>query len=124
VHREQGDKGRWRTRIEVFDSLQPDATRPAFGATRENSASPQVPPNAGRPAAGGPAPKKKYKTSSRGQAREEVKAEPPYSAPPCPICGEPFSQDLLADPDFRAMAMDGGVVHDGKCAEIEWAGEA
>jgi DNA-binding IscR family transcriptional regulator len=34
VHREQDGKGRWRTRLEVFDTPQPNATRPASGVSR------------------------------------------------------------------------------------------
>jgi hypothetical protein len=34
AEREQDIKGRWRTRLEVFDTPQPNATRPASGATR------------------------------------------------------------------------------------------
>ena len=34
AQREQDGKGRWRTRLEVFDTRQPDATRPASGVTR------------------------------------------------------------------------------------------
>jgi hypothetical protein len=83
VHREQDEKGRWRTRIEVFDTSHAERAHPAFGVTSENSASSQVAPNAGKPAAGGAALKKKYRTSSRPRgAREEVKQPHP------PWCGE------------------------------------
>lgn len=42
----------------------------------------------------------------------------PYRAPPCPDCGTPFSQELLADPDFRHMAMAGEVMC-AQCADRE-----
>lgn len=37
-------------------------------------------------------------------------------APPCSECGKPFSQELLADPEFRAMAMASEVIHN-ECME-------
>jgi hypothetical protein len=63
VHREQDGGGRWRTCLEVFDTAQPDATRPASGATSGNTMSSQVAPNAelptvGKPDATRPAPNK------------------------------------------------------------------
>jgi predicted ArsR family transcriptional regulator len=86
VHREQDSKGRWRTRLEVFDTRQPDASRPASGATSGNDTSSQAAPNAGIPAAGGAAAKKKYKTSSAARAARggEAKTRPPW----CGECNE------------------------------------
>jgi hypothetical protein len=52
---QRGTDGRTRRHLEVFDTPQPNAGRTAFGATSENSASPQVAPNAGIPAVGKPA---------------------------------------------------------------------
>ena len=39
-----------------------------------------------------------------------------HRAPPCPVCGKQFSQELLADPDFRALAVAGDVLH-AECTE-------
>jgi hypothetical protein len=57
----RGAGGRIWSRIEVFDAPQPDATRPASGATCEDMVFPQVAPDAekpatGKPASGNPAP--------------------------------------------------------------------
>jgi hypothetical protein len=86
VHREQGEKGRWQTRIEVFDTRPAERVQAASGATCENSASPQVAPNAGIPAAGGAARKKKYKTSSRARAARGEEAKTSPAAAHCPGC--------------------------------------
>jgi hypothetical protein len=93
VLREQGERGRWRTRIEVFDTRPTERGLGASGATSENSMSAQAGPNASRPAAGGAARKKKYGTSSRPRgAREEVKTRPPW-------CGECDEATRLTDED-------------------------
>jgi hypothetical protein len=61
-------------------------------------------------------PEEVLKTSGR-RARDRAGARPPHAepqpprAPPCQICGEPFSPDLLANAEFRALALAGGVVH-------------
>jgi hypothetical protein len=49
VHNEQDSGGRWRKRIEVFDTTSTERGQGAFGATRENTASSQVAPNAPTP---------------------------------------------------------------------------
>jgi hypothetical protein len=36
----------------------------------------------------------------------------PLTAPPCHVCGQPFSQEELADPAFRRAAIEGEVMHD------------
>jgi len=54
VHNEQGARGRWSKRIEVFDTLPAERGHPALGATSGNSVSSQVAPNAGGPTFGGP----------------------------------------------------------------------
>ena len=36
LQRDQDGKGRWRTRLEVFDTPQPNATRPASGVSSEH----------------------------------------------------------------------------------------
>lgn len=93
VHREQGDRGQWRTRLEVFDTRTTGRAQSASGATSENGMSAQVAPNAGKPAAGGAALKKKYKTSSRARAaRKEVKPWPPW-------CGECHQATRITDED-------------------------
>jgi hypothetical protein len=83
LHAGRGAGGRITKHLEVFDTRR---GHPASGATCENSASPQVAPDAGIPAAGKPADKKKYKTSSRarGRASEEVKTRPAW----CGQCDE------------------------------------
>jgi hypothetical protein len=74
VHREQGARGRWRTRIEVFDTPLTERVLPAFGATSGNEVSPQVAPNAGIPAAGRPAAGQPAVKRSTG-----IKTPPPPS---------------------------------------------
>jgi hypothetical protein len=75
MHKQQDERGRWTTRLEVFDTTATGRARAASGATSENNASPQVAPNAGIPAAGEAAAKKKYKTSPRAPARGRGEAE-------------------------------------------------
>lgn len=72
--------------------------------------------------------KEVHKTSRNGAHRDRAGSadastpenphHPPYSAPPCPECGKPFSQEQLADPEFRASALAGEVIH-GECIERE-----
>jgi hypothetical protein len=42
-----------------------------------------------------------------------------YLAPPCPDCGKPFSQEQLADPEFRAVALAGYSLHHPECTEAK-----
>lgn len=70
------------------------------------------------------APKEVLKTSGT-RARDSAGAQSPraepetdFRAPPCPECGQPFSQELLADPDFRQMALAGDAIH-GECIEAD-----
>jgi hypothetical protein len=58
-------------------------------------------------------PQKKEPRSKRGPSSGES-----HRAPPCPECGKPFSQENLADPDFRAMAIAGEVIH-AECLEAD-----
>lgn len=115
VHKQQGERGRWITRLEVFDTTTTGRALSASGATSENDMSAQVAPNASRPAAGGAAAKKKYRTSSRAaDAREEVKADPGGRCPGChrsdatghtPDCPEDFSMYTLAGDQAMSGAM-------------------
>lgn len=74
THRQQGARGRWITRLDMFDTTSTERALPAFGPTCEDSASAQVPPNASRPAAGGAAFKRKDgKSSARTRARKTRK---------------------------------------------------
>jgi hypothetical protein len=88
---ERGADGRTRRHLEVFDTPQPNAVRTAFGATCEDSASPQVAPNAGKPAVGIPAVKKKYGTSParKGSARgsQKILSVVPAVTELCGRCG-------------------------------------
>ena len=85
VVREQDGRGRWHTTLEVYDVPQPDATRPASGATSDDGMSSQVTPDAGQPAAGQPAPKYfKY-----GVARARApRASPEFRPAWCGQCDE------------------------------------
>jgi hypothetical protein len=62
-------------------------------------------------------PKEIQKGSRKGAARDGAGAptsprpETGYLAPPCPECGNAFSRELLADPEFRKLAARGEVVH-------------
>jgi hypothetical protein len=58
VHREQGGKGRWRTRLEVFDTPATERDPSRVRCDQGKQQSSQVAPNAGQPAAGQPAPKR------------------------------------------------------------------
>jgi hypothetical protein len=74
-------------------------------------------------------PKEVLKTSGR-RARDSAAApsppaEPqPPRAPPCSVCGKPFSQEVLADPAAREMAMAGEIVHPECMEEDERRWEA
>jgi hypothetical protein len=65
-------------------------------------------------------PEEVLKTSGNGvrdrAGARTPPAEPQFRAPPCPVCGKPFSQEQLADPDFREMALAGDVIH-SECME-------
>jgi hypothetical protein len=77
THRQQGARGRWITRLDMFDTTSTERALPAFGPTCEDSASAQVPPNASRPAAGGAAFKRKDgKSSARVHARGRPESKP------------------------------------------------
>lgn len=92
LHTERGPDGRTRRHHEVFDTDSANRAQSALGPTCENDVSPQVAPNAGKPAVGKPADKKKYKTSSRARAaRKEAKKTslPPRAADLCLHCGTP-----------------------------------
>jgi hypothetical protein len=88
----RGADGRTRRHHEVFDTTPANRALPALGPTSENTASPQVAPNAGKPAVGIAADKKKYKTSPRhartrgGEAKPQP-AQPPSGAELCGRCG-------------------------------------
>jgi len=77
--------------------------------------------NGGRP----DAPEEFLKNSGKRARGNDADAPPRpltqtlYRAPPCPACGKPFSQEQLADPDWRAMALAGDVVH-AECVESEY----
>lgn len=91
MHKEQGERGRWTTRLEVFDTTTTGRAQAALGATSENSASPQVAPKAGKPDAGKPDAKKKYGTSSApspsARGRRKQPAAPAAVTDLCGRCG-------------------------------------
>ena len=58
THREQGEKGLWRTRLEVFDTPATERDPSRVRCDQGKQQSSQVAPNAGQPAAGLPAPKR------------------------------------------------------------------
>lgn len=92
LRKNRGADGRTRSQIEVFDTdHRTRRALPASGATSGNSASSQVAPDAGIPAAGGAAAKKKYGTSAaRANARGgEVNPtpSPPAFGDLCGHCG-------------------------------------
>jgi hypothetical protein len=65
------------------------------------------------------------RSSARGNganapSRPRAQPKTPFLAPPCPECGKPFSQEQLADPDFRSMALAGDVIHT-ECIERNYA---
>lgn len=94
LHKIRGTDGRTRSHLEVFDADPTRRALPALGATCENSASPQVAPDAGKPAAGGAAAKKKYGTSSaRGKHARRSRSTP--DAPPAvtALCGRCGGRD-------------------------------
>jgi hypothetical protein len=73
----RAENGRLSRHLEVFDTPQPSATRLAFGATSGNNASPQVAPNATRPAATRVAHiSTKYRTKARGAACDRAAPAP------------------------------------------------
>lgn len=62
----------------------------------------------------------KNSRTARGRASaENARADAPktITAPPCPGCGKPFSQELLADPAARQLAMDGDLTHSSECED-------
>ncbi len=67
-------------------------------------------------------PEEFLKNSSTRARADGAGAPPPprpgtrYTAPPCPVCGEPFSQEWLADPATRSMALAGDIIHE-ECRE-------
>jgi hypothetical protein len=66
-------------------------------------------------------PEEVLKTSGKGgRARqgERARRQDQYKAPPCTECGKPFSQEELADPDFRTMALASEVIH-VECIALE-----
>lgn len=67
------------------------------------------------PSSGPPAPRADARTQPDPSTSDGGRRA--YLAPPCPVCGKPFSQELLADPGFRAMAMDGDAFHD-ECVKV------
>jgi hypothetical protein len=71
VHREQGERGRWRTRLEVFDTLPTERGQGASGATSENMVFAQVAPNASRPAAGGAALNRSTEIKNQRRSRPD-----------------------------------------------------
>ena len=58
VHREQSGRGRWRTRLEVFDTPATERDPSRVRRDQGKQQSSQVEPNAGQPAAGLPALKR------------------------------------------------------------------
>jgi len=96
LHRDQDARGRWNSRLEVFDTLVTEDGQSVPGATSGNSASPQVAPKTEKPAFGGPVLKKKYKTSPRhAKTRGEVKKPRP------PWCGECDERTRQTETDGR-----------------------
>ena len=83
---ERGPDGRTRRHLEVYDTDETKRRQLALGVSRENSASPQVAPNAGKPAVGGAAFKSKD-GKPRGRAGEASPSPPPRSNELCTRCG-------------------------------------
>lgn len=81
---DRGQRGRFGSHYEVFDTPPPDATRPASGPTCDDSVFPQVAPDATRPAATRPASIKKY-GNARGGAHAAPR--PPRVTDRCRRCG-------------------------------------
>lgn len=56
---------------------------------------------------------KEFQKNSRTRAprARAVAPKTTLAAPPCPVCGLPFSAEILADPDVRALAMAGDLTH-------------
>jgi hypothetical protein len=76
VHRIQGERGRWTTRLEVFDTASTERALAASGPTSGDATNPQVAPNAGGPAAGQTAFIPKYRGSARTRSRPRAEPEP------------------------------------------------
>lgn len=63
-------------------------------------------------------PKEVLKTSSKrarangAGAPSPPRTETPFTAPPCYLCGKPFSQEWLADPEIRRMALASEMAHE------------
>lgn len=83
---ERGPDGRTRRHLEVYDTDETKRRQVALGVTSGNSASPQVGPNAGKPAVGRAAFIKKDGNRRGGEAH--ASPSPPRSNLVCARCGD------------------------------------
>lgn len=81
--------------------------------TQGDSSTPPSRPRSSRP-----------RTSARGDAAGAARPphahpETPFRSPPCQMCGRPFSQEQLADPEFRELAIAGAVLCSAECHDAD-----
>src|SRR6266496_506367 len=97
THREQGDKGLWRTRLEVFDTPATERDPSRVRCDQGKQQSSQVAPNAGQPAAGWPAPKRSTGPKYGAEVQEKDRSRPASQGQDQDRIGQHRVGDPIAD---------------------------